>query len=136
VDYNFGYTNAQYTTLKLAKNGTEVDLKGNHQLFTPNITSMLAAQYNWNLSSSGNTKLITRIEWMYLGDQYFDLANSIKQSGYSLLNARVGVTAKNWELFFWGRNLGDARYISYAYDFGAAHLGNPQNYGVTIRKNF
>ncbi len=136
IDYNFGYTNAKYTTLKLPEDGAEVDYKGNRQLFTPDITSMLAAQYNWNLSTSQNIKLILRGEWMYLGDQYFDLTNTIKQSGYSLLNARVGVTAKGWELFFWGRNLGDTRYISYAYDFGAAHLGDPRNYGITLRKNF
>ncbi len=136
IDYNFGYANAKYTTLKLSQNGTEVNLKGNRQLFTPDITSMLAVQYNWNLSTSQNIKLILRGEWMYLGDQYFDLSNTIKQSGYSLLNARVGVTAKGFELFFWGRNLGDTKYISFAYDFGAAHLGDPKNYGLTLRKNF
>lgn len=136
VDYNFGYTDAQYTVLKLSKNGTEVDYKGNRQLFTPDITSMLAAQYHWSLSASQDIKLITRLEWMYLGRQYFDLANTISQPGYHLLNARVGVTAKTWELFFWARNLGDTRYISYAYDFGAAHLGDPENHGVTLRKNF
>ncbi|MEO7990002.1 MAG: TonB-dependent receptor [Chryseolinea sp.] len=136
IDYNFGYTNAKYTTLKLPENGAEVDYKGNRQLFTPDITSMLAAQYNWNLSTSQNIKLILRGEWMYLGDQYFDLTNTIKQSGYSLLNARVGVTAKGWEFFIWGRNLSNEKYISYAYDFGAAHLGDPRNYGVTLRKNF
>ncbi len=136
IDYNFGYTNAQYTTLNLSQNGTEVDLKGNHQIFTPNVTSMLAIQYDWNLVASQNLKFITRFEWMYLGQQYFDLANTIRQVPYSLLNVRVGLTAKNWELFLWIRNLNDARYISYAYDFGAARLGDPKNYGVTLRKNF
>ncbi len=136
VDYSFGYTNSKYTTLKLPEGEVEVDYKGNRQLFTPDITSMLAVQYNWNLSSSQNIKLILRGEWMYLGDQYFDLKNTVKQSGYSLLNARVGVTAKSWELFFWGRNLSNEKFISYAYDFGAAHLGDPRNYGVTLRKNF
>ncbi len=136
VDYNFGYTNAQYTTLKLSQNGSEVDLKGNRQIFTPDMTSMLAVQYHWNLSTSRDIKLIARLEWMFLGQQYFDLANTIRQSPYNLLNTRVGVTAKSWELFFWGRNLGDTLYISYAYDFGAAHLGDPKNFGVTLRKNF
>jgi iron complex outermembrane receptor protein len=30
------------------------------------------------------------------------------------------------------RNLTNTRYISYAYDFGAAKLGDPQVYGVTL----
>lgn len=135
-DYNFGYTDAKYTTLKLSQNGSEVNLNGNHQLFTPTITSMLAVQYDWNLPSDSGLKVIVRGEWMFLGDQYFDLANTIKQSGHSLLNARAGLSMNNWELFFWGRNLTDSRYIAYAYDFGAAHLGNPANYGVTLRKSF
>jgi iron complex outermembrane receptor protein len=136
VDYNFGYTDAKYTTLKLSQNGTEVNLNGNHQLFTPNITSMLAVQYDWNLPADSGMKLIMRGEWMFLGDQYFDLANNIKQSGHSVANARIGLSMNNWELFFWGRNITDSRYIAYAYDFGAAHLGNPANYGMTLRKNF
>jgi iron complex outermembrane receptor protein len=136
LDYNFGYTDARYTSLTLSKNGAEANLKGNHQLFTPNNTSMLAIQYDLNLNASHTVKLIGRFEWMHLGDLYFDLANTIRQSGYNLLNARVGVTVKDWELFLWGRNLSDTRYISYAYDFGAAHLGDPQNIGISLRKNF
>jgi iron complex outermembrane receptor protein len=136
VDYNFGYTDARYLTLRLGKNGVEHDLEGKHQIFTPAITSMLATQYNWNLVPSHNVRLITRLEWMHVGEQYFDLANTIRQPGYNLVNARIGITAKNWEVFFWARNLGDTRYISYAYDFGASHLGDPKNYGITLRKSF
>lgn len=73
---------------------------------------------------------------MSLGSQYFDLANTIKQSSYSLLNARLGVAAKNFEVMLWGRNLGDKKYISYAYDFGAVHLGDPLTYGITLTGKF
>jgi iron complex outermembrane receptor protein len=37
---------------------------------------------------------------------------------------------------FWGRNLSDEKYISYAYDFGAIHLGNPKTYGFTLVGKF
>jgi iron complex outermembrane receptor protein len=37
---------------------------------------------------------------------------------------------------FWGRNLGDKKFIAYAYDFGAVHLGNPKTYGITLTANF
>jgi len=77
-----------------------------------------------------------RGEWMLLGDQYFDLANTIKQSSYNVFNTRVGIVYRKFEVMFWGRNLGDEKYIAYAYDFGATHLGNPRNYGVTVRKTF
>jgi iron complex outermembrane receptor protein len=52
------------------------------------------------------------------------------------LNARLGVATKHFELFIWGRNLTDVKYISYAYDFGATHLGNPKTYGVTLKAKF
>jgi len=70
---------------------------------------------------------------MYLGDTYFDLSNNIHQSPYSLLNTRFGITTKHFELMLWGRNLTDKKYIAYAYDFGAVHLGNPYTYGVTAK---
>ena len=133
ASYNFGYTDAQYTTLNLSENGTAVDLKGNKQIFTPDITSMLALQYRLGLNKSESVKLIIRGEWIYLGKQYFDLANSISQSSYSLFNTRLGVSTKHFELYFWGRNLGDKKYISYAYDFGAVHLGSPKTYGFTFK---
>ena len=130
--YNVGYTDAEYKTLKLSQNGTSVDLAGKKQIFTPDVTSMLALQYSYDLGSKQNLQLVVRGEWMYLGKQYFDLANNIAQSPYSLLNTRFGLSANNFEIMFWGRNLGDKNYISYAYDFGAVHLGNPRTYGVTL----
>ncbi|HVX49240.1 MAG TPA: TonB-dependent receptor [Chitinophagaceae bacterium] len=131
--YNFGYTHARYTTLKLSSNGSEADLKGNHQVFTPDVTSMLALQYSMPVNQSQSVKAFVRGEWMYLGQEYFDLANNIRQAPYNLLNASVGITTRHLDVMLWGRNLTDKKYISYAYDFGAVHLGNPQTYGITVR---
>ena len=131
--YNFGYTDAKYTKLKLSQNGSETDLSGNRQIFTPDITSMLALQYNISLIESNKLQLIIRGEWTYLGKQYFDLANSITQSPYNLLNTRLGLKIKHAELYFWGRNMANIKYIAYGYDFGAVHLGNPRTFGFTFR---
>ena len=136
AEYNFGYTDAEYKSLKLAQNGSVVDLDGKKQIFTPEITSMLALQYSYELGTKQQLKLVARGEWMHLGKQYFDLSNNISQDAYSLLNTRFGISSKHGELMFWGRNLGDKKYIAYAYDFGAVHLGNPKTYGVTLAVNF
>jgi len=133
IEYNLGLNDATYNTLKLSQNGNEVDLKGAHQIFTPSLTSMTAIQYGYEI---GKVKLVARGEWMLLGKQYFDLANTIQQSSYSVFNTRVGIVVQKFEVMFWGRNLGDKEYIAYAYDFGATHLGNPRTYGVTVRKTF
>jgi len=133
VTYNFGYTDAKYTKLKLAQNGSEADLSGNRQIFTPDITSLLALQYNISLIPSKQLQLIIRGEWIYLGTQYFDLANSITQSPYNLLNTKLGLKIKHAELYFWERNMANIKYIAYGYDFGAVHLGNPRTFGFTFR---
>jgi len=134
LDYNLGYTHARYTALNVASNGSEVNLNGNNQVFTPDVTSMLGLRYNYTVSQG--YKLVARGEWRYLGDQYFDLANQIKQSAYSLFNSRLGLSARKFDLFVWGSNLFNKHYIDYAYDFGAAHLGNPKTFGAGIKANF
>ncbi len=136
LEYNFGYTNAMYKNLKLSQNGSAVDLDGKKQIFTPDITSMFVLQYAYGLGTKRQLKLVTRFEWMYLGKQYFDLANSIKQSGYGLVNARFGISTKQSSLVCWIRNTGDKKYIAYAYDFGAVHLGEPKTFGITLSTSF
>ncbi|MDP9080604.1 MAG: TonB-dependent receptor [Bacteroidota bacterium] len=136
VAYNFGYTHARYTDLLVASNGDALNLKGNHQVYTPDVTSMLALQYAYELGGSPDVQLVARGEWKYLGNQYFDLANQIEQKAYNLFNARIGVSTKHFDVFLWGKNLADKKYIDYAYDFGASHLGNPRTYGISLRTNF
>jgi iron complex outermembrane receptor protein len=136
LGYNFGYTDASYKSLKIAQNGETVDLDGKKQIFTPEITSMLFAQYTYTINEQRQLCIVARGEWSFLGEEYFDLANTIRQAPYSLFNVRAGISAKHFDLFFWGRNLGDQTYIAYAYDFGAVHLGDPKTYGVTLSVKF
>lgn len=133
LNYSFGYTHARFDDLRLSQNGSVVDLAGKHQVFTPDLTSMLAAQYSYRIAAFTFT---ARGEWRYLGNTWFDLANKIEQPAYSLFNGSFGVGVKNYSLVFWERNLANKRYISYAYDFGASHLGDPQTYGVTAGYKF
>jgi iron complex outermembrane recepter protein len=132
--YNFGYTDAVYKNLQLPQQGQQKNFSGNKQVFTPEFTSMLAAQYELAISST--IKFIARGEWFYFGEEYFDLANFIRQSPYHLLNVRAGVSFKKLELMFWSRNLTDTRYVDYAYDFGGVHLGAPRVYGVSGHVRF
>ena len=136
IGYDFGYTHARYTDLVVGNNGAEVNLKGNKQVFTPDFTSMLALQYGYDLSSINDVKLVARGEWRALGNQYFDLANQQEQKAYSLFNTRLGIATKKYRLFLWANNVANKRYVDYAYDFGAAHLGNPRTFGVSAGVNF
>ncbi len=133
VDYNFGLTDAKYKTLSLPVGQEEMaNMDGNRQIFTPRTTSMLAVQYNY--VDDENVRIFVRAEWMMIGKQYFDLANTIEQNTYHLFNTRIGVAHNGLEVALWGRNIADRRYISYAYDFGGIHLGDPATWGFTVSK--
>ena len=136
IDYSLGVTEAVYKDLKISQNGGEVDLSGNRQVFTPSSTSMLAVQYSLPVNLQYPFSVVVRGEWSRIGKQYFDLANNIPQASYNLVNARGGLISKNFELMFWWRNIGGKKYIAYAYDFGAVHLGDPETLGVTLSTRF
>ena len=134
ADYSFGYTHAVYKDLKVSSNGGELNLTGKKQVFTPNATSMLALQYSF--AAGSKTTFAIRGEWRVIGKEYFDLANTIAQNQYSLFNAQATLGFKQWSLRLWSRNIADKRYIAYAYDFGAFHLGDPATYGATVQVRF
>jgi iron complex outermembrane receptor protein len=134
LQYAFGATNANYDKLTIASQGENINLAGKHPIFTPSSTSLLAAQYTYPVNK--NLNVFARGEWKYIGTTYFDLANSIEQSPYHLLNAKLGMEYKKTALSFWAKNLAGTKYISYGYDFGAVHLGDPAIFGTSFSYQF
>ena len=70
---------------------------------------MLAAQYGLALNNQKTLSAFARFEWLYLGKEYFDLANQISQDPNSVLNSR-------WDL--------------------GVHLADPQTWGTGLRIDF
>ena len=134
LQYAFGATSASYDKLEIASQGASVNLAGKHPIFTPSSTSLLAAQYNYPISKE--LQIMLRGEWKYIGTTYFDLPNNIKQEPYQLLNAKLGMEYKKAALSFWAKNLAGTKYISYGYDFGAVHLGDPSTFGTSLSFKF
>lgn len=132
MQHNLGYTHARYDAAKAFQGGQEIELKGKKQVFTPELTSFLSFRYERGLGKREKTILEFNAQWLFVGEQYFDLANAIGQEAYHLLHASAGLQLKQLRVFIWGKNLGDTRYIDYAYDFGAVHLANPRMIGVGI----
>ena len=134
LQYSFGATKASFDKLEIASQGASVNLAGKHPIFTPVTTSLLAAQYSYPISSQ--LQIMLRGEWKYIGTTYFDLANSIKQLPYHLLNVKLGMVYKKMALSFWAKTISCTKYIPYGYDFGAVHLGEPAIWGTSLSFKF
>ncbi len=130
INYNAGFTHSRFQTLRLAQNGEALNLAGRHQIFAPQYTSLLVVQYTKPVGRQ--LQAFIHGEWRQTGTTWFDLANTIKQTPYALFNIRTGFRTRLMELAFWGRNLANKKYISYAYDFGAWRLGDPFTWGITL----
>ena len=133
VQYNSGLTDAKYRKLDGVSNGEQIDLSGNRQVFTPSFNQFIALQYEIKISKHIWS---IRSEYQRNGKQYFDLANTIVQNEYGILNLRSSFRTRQFDFSIWARNLTGTKFIDYAYDFGAAHLGRPRTLGIGIGYRF
>jgi len=133
IQYSGGLTDAKYQKLDVVSDGNQIDLSGNKQVFTPMSNNLLGLQYQRKI---GEHDFSIRTDYVQTGTQYFDLANKIKQEAYGVLNMRSSFRINSFEISIWARNIGGTKYIDYAYDFGAAHLGRPRTIGVGLGYRF
>lgn len=136
LDWNFGYTKATFDKLNLPEDSETIDFSGNRQIFTPEYTSMVAAQWTPQFFNSRTLDWMIRGEWLAFGEQFFNLENTISQDAYQIANAKFGVVSNKMEFTVWGKNIFDQTYVDYAYSFGPAHLGNPATFGATAMFKF
>ena len=134
----------------VAPTGVLYKLPGNRVSFAPYWSTSGSVTYQLDVADN----LIGRFN---LGAKYMsdyntgsDLDVEKHQPGFAVLNARVGVGAKDkrWMLEVWGLNITDEEYTQLSYDaplqnvspvpghpFNSfnAFLGAPRTYGVTLR---
>jgi iron complex outermembrane receptor protein len=69
-----------------------------------------------------------------MGEQYFDLINTIKQPAYSVINTRLELSYKIASLSFWVKNIANQQYIMYAMPgyFRYTVLNRPRAFGFTL----
>lgn len=141
VRYNMGVVNTDYDKLLLlSEDGkSNIDYKGNKQIFTPNFSSALSITYSGKISE--NIGFFVVPEWKYLGKQYMTYYNDLVQDPFHLININAGIKFKNYELKFWTKNLTDARYISFVYanqrgNNSPVNLGLPATYGTSVKVSF
>jgi iron complex outermembrane receptor protein len=122
IQYNGGITNAI------------IEATGKRPLFTPDNSNAIAIQYSKTINAKVSGFI--RSETKFIGNTYFDSSNEIKQSPYCINNFSMGINKNKVSIVLWSKNILNQKYISYDYDFGAVHLGDPATYGISISSKF
>lgn len=120
--------------------GTIVDYKDNKIPFVPAHAFSASADYRFNVSNDAVLRSITiGANVSGNGRVYWDDANSASQDLYAVLGAHVLVDMGCVNVDFWGRNLTDTRYCTFAMPFNDSYIGqrgNPLQVGVDVRMHF
>lgn len=131
VIWNASLSNAEYKELTVVVAGVNRDLSGNKPLFNPPFVSFTALQYTKDFNK--NLSAFVRGEHRYMGEHFFNFDNVVRQSPYNIYNGRIGMSYKNYEVAFWGRNLTEKLYRTWA--TGVFLLGQPRMCGLTLSAN-
>lgn len=146
---NVGLQSSEFKSLQVVNNGPNFD--GNELVRTPNLTTLLSANYRIPLSA-GN-KVVVSADWRYTSDQhYFVNAQNAAQNpaykllgedAYSIVNARITYSTPGDKLAVTGfvNNLLDKEFIAHALPAGGATgattiLGAPRTAGVSLTLRF
>lgn len=142
IDASFGYLDAKYDDFFLAIPPPGVNLAGNRLNNAPDWTGHVGAEY---VLPIGTHNLISRVDWSYKGDTYYDRGNTPfdLQRAYSLWNARIRYDAGNWYADLFGSNLGNEQYVTaqlinppFSCACRSVNIGPPRMYGVTVGVKF
>ena len=146
LDMSLGINDTEYNDFILGSfdfsvnEPIEVEISGNQLAVAPAHTIFLGAQYK--IPVTGKLALVLRGEWRNIGDQYFDIENTLEQPAYSLFNTRVGCTSGWFDAFFWVQNIADERYIGFGTPITTGGFGRstlmapPRTLGVTLTTKF
>ena len=118
--------------------GVEVD--GNDLPFAPRSSWHSGLEYTQLLTSS--LRGSARLEVVGTGRYYYDPVNGASQSGFTLTNARLGVTSGAWRIEGWVNNLFDQDYVPIALPYQLAtsgfvgENGSPRTVGISVSRAF
>ena len=137
----YGFTRATFREFtETQADGTVVDYKDNKIPFVPAHTFSAQADYRFDVPADGVLRSVTiGANVAGNGRTYWDDANTAWQNIYATLGAHVLVDMGCVDVDFWGRNLTDSRYCTFAMPFSGAYIGqrgNPLQMGVDVKMHF
>ena len=96
--------------------------------------------YNLALQYRSPSGIFARAELQGLGTTYFNEDNSLKQSPYVVVNARLGYEFDNYGIYLFANNIFNTQYFTQATNFDPFGFlvspGVPATVGVQFRSRF
>lgn len=112
---------------------TNPEYEGSKIIDVPNITANIGARYalykNYYLQS----------DLKYMGERYYNIQNSAKESAYTVVNLGVGYKKDGLEILTYVNNIFDERYVDfmiYTPSNDYYHFGDPRVLGFTLSQSF
>ncbi len=102
------------------------------------------AELNLRQPLGRGVNLLGRLQYQFSSSQFVNTASDTRRGAVGLWNANLGVALPDTGLQIeaWGRNLGNSRYITQAFNTPVqlgdenAYLGAPRTFGVRLRADF
>lgn len=111
---------------------------GNRTPFSTEYTATVGGQYTFDLSP--DWQVLARGQYYYQGMQTWNEANTLKQSPYGLLAARVAVQNEKWTFALSGENILDQKFNDQVFQLFPmmhfAHPGLPARWRLTVSSRF
>ena len=119
-------------------------LPGSRISYAPAWSGTASVTYQWDFGSDLLGRFNIGTKYLSEHNTGSDLDPQKIQSGYALVNARVGIGSKDkrWAVELWGQNLTDKTYTQVGFDAPLqtgswnAFLGAPRTYGMTLRLQY
>lgn len=131
----FGILDARFVDYQNALSGG--DESGNWQPFASRFSASLSAEYTRAITDK--VDLVARADYDWRSSFFWDTANTIREPGYGIVNARIGIETDRWAFSVFAQNLFDQEYRVRAASYSGAVMavpGTPQTFGLTARATF
>lgn len=132
LNINYSYTNAKFTSY----NDGKQDYKDKYLMYYPINSLSVVLDYLWRLDNRMLDNINFSVAYLGVGDIYFNQANSVKQSYYSLLNADITLRRNIYSLSFWARNIINTDYNTFYFlscGNNFVQKAKPITFGATLR---
>lgn len=111
---------------------------GNNTPFSTEYTATLGGQYTASINTDWN--LLARAQYYYQGTQTWNQANTLEQSPYGLLSARIAVSNDHWTFALSGENILDEEFNDQVFELlpmmHFAHPGLPARWRASLSVKF